>query len=258
MRSEFVWYDLVTTDLDAAKAFYQSVIGWRAEDAGHPDMTYILLGIEGHKTHVSGMMSLTEEMRAENVPPHWMGYVYTDDVDAKVADFKAEGGSVLLEPHDIPCVGRFAVLTDPQGAAISIFKPIPPEGGMPEFPPTGTTGTFAWRELYTSDAPAAIAFYGKVFGWSETNAMDMGPMGKYHLFSAGGEDLGGMMNKPDDMPVSAWGYYIQVDGLGAAIERVKAGGGQLLNGPMDVPDGAVVANCLDPQGAYFSLVSMTR
>lgn len=258
MASEFIWYDLMTTDAEAAKAFYQDVVGWKAQDAGHPDVAYTLLGIEGYESHVCGLMQLTEDMCAQNIPPHWMGYVDVEDVDAKAAEFKAAGGNVLMEPHDIQGVGRFAVVSDPQGAAISVFTPIPPEGGMPEFPPRGTPGTAAWRELYTSDPEAAVTFYGKMFGWKPSQEVDMGPMGKYHLFAGDSDDLGGMMRMPDGMPTPAWSYYFQVDGLNAAIERVKAGGGQLLNGPMDVPDGAVVAQFLDPQGAYFCLVSMKR
>lgn len=258
MKHEFIWYDLLTTDTEAAKTFYMDVAGWTAQDAGNPDIAYTLFGIEGYRSHVGGMMALTDEMCAQNIPPHWMGYVYVDDVDGKAADFKSEGGAVLMEPHEIPGVGRFAVLADPQGAAISVFNPIPPEGGMPEMPPQNAPGTFVWRELYARDAPAALDFYAKMFGWNETAKIDMGPMGNYHLFGGDDGDIGGTMKKPDEMPVPAWSYYIQVDGLNAAIERVKAGGGQLLNGPMDVPDGAVVAQCLDPQGAFFCLASMKR
>ncbi|MAM09642.1 MAG: glyoxalase [Rhizobiaceae bacterium] len=258
MSSEFVWYELLTTDTAAAEAFYKDVIGWSARDGGMPDFSYTLFCVSGFETYAAGMMALNEEMLARNVPPNWSGYVYVEDVDAKAAAFAAEGGSINVPAMDIPSVGRFAVVSDPQGAVICLFNPIMPEGGMPEAPPARTPGTFGWCELYTSDAEAAVAFYEKMFGWKETSTMDMGPMGKYHLFGPGEEPIGGIMKKPDDMPVSAWAYYIYVDGLDAAIERVKNDGGQLLNGPMDVPDGAVIAQCLDPQGAYFCLVSDSR
>ncbi|AJY46016.1 VOC family protein [Martelella endophytica] len=257
MSSDFIWYELLTPDTAAAETFYKSVIGWEAKDSGVADVSYTLFSVSGYDTYAAGMMALNEDMLARKVPPNWSGYVYAEEVDAKAAEFVAEGGSINVPPMDIPSVGRFAVVADPQGAVICLMNPIPPEGGMPEAPPAGSPGTFAWRELYATDAPAAVAFYEKVFGWKESAAMDMGPMGKYHLFGLGEDDMGGIMKKPDEMPMSAWGYYIAVDGLNAAIERVKAGGGQLLNGPMDVPGGAVVAQCLDPQGAFFCLVSNT-
>jgi hypothetical protein len=88
--------------------------------------------------------------------------------------------------------------------------------------------------------------------------MPMGPMGTYRIFGADGVQMGGMMNKPDNVASSVWGFYINVDGLDAAVERVKAGGGEVLNGPMEVPGGSWIVQCRDPQGASFNLVSPTR
>ena len=107
----------------------------------------------------------------------------------------------------------------------------------------------------TTDAPAALQFYQKMFGWQPTEAMDMGPMGKYHMFGRHLGPLGGMMNKSPEMAQVPpnWGLYFRVADLDAAVARVKTGGGQILNGPMEVPGGDRIVNCLDPQGAAFSL-----
>ena len=105
------------------------------------------------------------------------------------------------------------------------------------------------------DAPAAMKFYEELFGWQPGEAMDMGEMGKYHVFNRGARMMGGMMNKPPAMAQVPpnWGIYFMVPDINAAVERVKANGGQILNGPIQVPGGSWIVNALDPQGAAFSL-----
>ena len=124
-------------------------------------------------------------------------------------------------------------------------------------PPTSEPqiGDASWHELYTTDAEAAMKFYTGLFGWQPTESMDMGPMGKYHMFARGSAFGGGMMNKPKEMAQVPphWRFYFRVPDVHAAAERVKKNGGQVLNGPMEVPGGDWVVNCMDPQGAAFSL-----
>jgi len=154
---------------------------------------------------------------------------------------------------DIPEVGRFAVISDPQGAAIAIFTPkgdAPGHDGMPN------VGEFSWHELTTTDHERAYAFYQKLFGWDQTDAVDMGDAGVYQMYGRGGVPLGGMWTKPADLPMPPnWLYYIRVPNADEAAERVKALGGQVLNGPMDVPGGDRIAQCMDPQGAAFAVHS---
>jgi predicted enzyme related to lactoylglutathione lyase len=115
-------------------------------------------------------------------------------------------------------------------------------------------GDAAWHELYTTDAKAAMNVYSELFGWTPDDAFDMGPMGKYYMFRRA-HRLGGMMNKPTDMATvpNNWGIYFRVPDINAGAEKVKANGGQVLNGPMEVPGGEQIVNALDPQGAAFSL-----
>jgi predicted enzyme related to lactoylglutathione lyase len=122
----------------------------------------------------------------------------------------------------------------------------------------GTPGTAGWRELYAGDREASFAFYAKLLGWTKADALDMGPMGVYQLLARNGEVFGGMMSKPPQVPVPCWVYYFNVDAIDAAVERVKAGGGQVLNGPMQVPGGSWIIQCLDPQRAMFCLVAQRR
>jgi predicted enzyme related to lactoylglutathione lyase len=250
VQGAFVWYDLMTTDRAAAEAFYHSVVGWGARDSGMPGVNYTLF--TAAERPVVGLMDLPHDAREMGVPPCWTGYVAVSDVDAAAAAMQASGGQMRKGPDDIPGVGRFAVVADPQGAVLCIFKG---EGDVMEPPPAETPGHVGWHELMTSDLEAGFAFYAKHFGWSKADAMDMGEMGPYQMFAHDGAAIGGMMTRPPYVPVSYWGYYFNVPDIKAAIEKVTEGGGQNLHGPIQVPTGSWIAQCRDPQGAFFSLVA---
>ena len=179
--------------------------------------------------------------------------MYVDDVDAAAQAIEAKGGKVYKQPEDIPGYGRFAVVADPHNAIFNIMTPIGTDSAPP---PVGTPGTAAWHELYAGDLETDFAFYASMFGWEKRDAVDMGPMGIYQLFATvpGGEAVGGMMAKMADMPQPFWTYYFYTKDVRAAVERVKERGGQVLNGPMEVPGGDWIIQALDPQGAMFGLV----
>jgi uncharacterized protein len=250
----FVWYELMTSDAQAAQAFYTQVVGWSAKDAGMPGMAYTLCSVG--TAMVSGMMAITPEMRAMGVKPGWSGYVSVDDVDGYARRVKAEGGAVHQPPEDIPGVGRFAVVADPQGAVFVLFKSN--DRAAPTPAARGTPGTIGWHELNAADGAAAFAFYAKLFGWTPTRALDMGPLGSYQMFATGGAEVGGMMTKTSDMPMPCWLYYIWVDAIDAAMVRVTQNGGKVLMGPHEVPGDDWILQCLDPQGAMFALVAPKR
>ena len=120
-------------------------------------------------------------------------------------------------------------------------------------------GLVSWHELYAGNGQAAaFRFYSDQFGWETLERMDMGAMGEYRIFGEGGVPMGGMMDKPADTPAAAWAFYVNVDGLDAAIARIQAHGGQVLMGPHEVPGGSWIVQALDPQGANFALVSTRR
>ena len=246
----FVWYELSTTSMAAARAFYSAVLGWATDDAPMPGMPYIIGKAGG--APVAGIMDLPPHLRQAGVPPHWNAYLACADVDATAKAMQADGAVVHLAPTDIPQVGRFAVMADPAGAAFMLFKPLPSDAPQPVRHAPGTVG---WHELYTSDVPGALAFYGKYFGLKKLQTHDMGDMGPYEIFGIGDEPLGGMMNRPPQVPVSVWNFVFTVSDINDAVARVKASGGQILMGPMEVPGGQKVANCLDPQGAAFAVVT---
>ncbi len=115
-------------------------------------------------------------------------------------------------------------------------------------------GEFSWHELAASNYETAFDFYSDLFGWTKTDSFDMGEMGMYQMYGRNGMSLGGMYNKPADMPAPPhWLLYVRVDDIDKAVEAIKEAGGQILNGPMDVPDGDRIAQCMDPEGAAFAI-----
>lgn len=249
-RGRFVWYELMTTDTDAAKRFYGDVVGWSSAPFEGAPMPYTMWQ-RGEKP-IGGLMELPAEARKGGVPPHWLAYVSTPDVDATVERAKKLGGQVIMGPDEIPNVGRFAVLKDPQGAAFALHSSNtqPGEEGDPEI------GDISWHELATTNHEKAFDFYADLFGWEKSEAMDMGEAGTYQMYGRNGRMYGGMYNKSSDMPgPPLWTLYAQVPSADEAAERVKKSGGQVVNGPMDVPGGGRIAQCIDPQGAMFAVHS---
>jgi predicted enzyme related to lactoylglutathione lyase len=250
-HGRFIWYELITTDPKAAQSFYGDVVGWTFEDMTSGDMTYTVASAGGNG--VAGLMLIPPEAKAMGAGPHWSGYVYVDDCDAAADKIKSLGGAVIRPPDDIPNIGRFAVVADPHGAVFEIMKPTPMDTARPKMP-AGTVGHTDWHELYAGELDPAFAFYAEMFGWKKDDAMDMGPMGQYLLFSNQDGQVGGMMKKPEQIPRPGWLYYTQVGDIDAATERVKTGGGQVVNGPMEVPGGSWIIQGVDPQRAMFALV----
>jgi hypothetical protein len=251
LHGRFAWYELRTTDAEAAEGFYTRVVGW----GSHPD-----LGPETRYTTwtandepVGGLVELADEAAAGGVLPGWMLYVAVEDIDATIRQAQALGGRLEAGPSDVPDDGRFAVLSDPQGAVFSILQPSDPGRFEPETIPAPLE--ISWRELATTDREAATEFYCALFGWQRQDAVDMGaPVGVYQEFGRPGLPLGGIYTKPHDAPSPArWLIYAKVPDLEASLAAATAGGGTILAGPTETPGGDRIAEILDPQGATFAL-----
>jgi uncharacterized protein len=250
LRGRFVWHELMANDVKSAAAFYTKVAGWKPrawqEDASY---TELLAGKRG----AAGLMKLPDDAKAMGAPPSWLMYVGTPDVDAAAREAASLGGKVLKAPADIPTVGRFAVLQDPQGAVFAAFTP---KGATtPDAP--AAVGQFSWHELATTDAAGAVTFYKNLFGWDKTSEFPMGPGSVYHLISIEGRQQAGMFDKPKEMPgPPAWLSYIRVPDAKKSAEAIKKAGGTVINGPMEVPGGDWITQALDPQGVMFAVHSL--
>lgn len=248
IRGRFLWYELLTTDPAAAKAYYPKITGWGTQEWTGLETPYSMWTV-GERP-VGGLMELPPDAKRAGAPSHWIAYVGTPDVDATLKAAEGRGATRCAGPMDIPGVGRMAVLQDPQQAMFAIYTPADdpgPESALGD-------GDVTWHELATTDLDAAWDFYSGLFGWRKAEAVDMGPAGTYQLYGRGGADLGGIYKKLPETPFpSHWQLYVRVPDVNAAAARVKAGGGQVLNGPMEVPGGDWIVNAMDPQGATFSL-----
>ncbi len=251
LRGRFLWYELQTTDPRAAQAFYTKLLGWGTETWNGPGMSYVMW--KRGDVPIGGVMELPEAARRAGTPSHWLAYIGTPDVDATVAQAQRAGAKVYVAPQDIPTQGRFAVLADPHGAVFAVYKPLrePRPAASPQ------PGDCSWHELAAGDEREAWQFYSSLFGWVKHGpGHDMGPLGTYQEYQLPGMPfpLGGVYKKPADMPAPPhFQLYFRVDDVGRRAEQVKAQGGQVLNGPMEVPGGDFIVNCLDPQGASFSM-----
>ena len=243
----FTWYELITTDTAGAQAFYTAVMGWGAEDAPTAGLSYALF--TAGKTSVGGLMDLPEEAIKKGATPRWMGYVSVNDIDVTADRIKRLGGAVYVPPTNSN-IGRISVVADPQGATLALVKGLNPGGQRPA--DLAKPGRVGWHELLAADREQAFSFYSDLFGWQKTGAeVDLTDI--YQLFSAGGQTIGGIFNKRPEDPIPFWLFYFNIGDIDAAVERVKAAGGQVFKGLVELPAGGWIARCRDPQGAAFAL-----
>ena len=252
----FVWYELLTKDAEAAKAFYGEVFGWTTQPFGEGEKPYAIW--HAGETPIGGVMEIQPEHEGSGVAPLWWAHVSVDDVDASARQAEALGGKILTPATEIPEVGRFAVVTDPQGALISLFKgngdPMPPRDQM-------MLGSVGWHELNTTDHASAWKFYSELFGWKPTTSLDMGDWGAYFMFRHPDDpedrSAGGMFDSAKHTEMDPkWLYYVNAAEMAPTIERITALGGKVVVEPTEVPGGGRAAQALDPQGVHFALFAM--
>ncbi|HTW97543.1 MAG TPA: VOC family protein [Acidimicrobiales bacterium] len=240
------WVDLASRDVEAAAGFYAGLFGWEIQELGPDAGGYRMASKNGKLAAGLG------PVMNEGQPAAWSTYICVADADAAVASASQAGAQVAMQPMDVFEAGRMAVLTDPTGAFVSLWQPRTHIGaGLANEP-----GAFSWNELDTRDTAAAEAFYSAVFGWTP-HKLDMGGMA-YTEWQLDGRPIGGMTAMPPQVPPavpSFWLVYFAVEDCDAAVDTVKAGGGSVAMGPMDLPVGrlAVVA---DAEGAPFAVIKL--
>ena len=250
-----IWYELITGDAAVAKAFYSGIVGWTITEFSPVEgaLPYTIWNANG-----VGIGGLVERADAPGGPT-WLAYFHVADVDAKVAANTAAGGTTQMGPVDLPGVGRIALIADPQGVPLYLMTP---DAAMGDQESTAFSATLpmrcAWNELTTLDTSTALPFYGDLLGLVSTEAMSMGPMGDYLFLDAGDSRIGAMMNRSAPEQPVKWSFYFRVADVDAAVEQVKAGGGTVIMGPMDVPGGERIVIAVDPTGASVGFVSGIR
>jgi predicted enzyme related to lactoylglutathione lyase len=248
----FTWYELLTTDVAAARAFYVDVVGWSARDASTADFPYEIFSADA--TSLAGVLQLPEDARKMGATPRWMGYVDVEDVDFTAGMVKRLGGAVYVPPTNSN-IGRIAVVADPQTATIGLVQGL--ALGHEKSVELDAPGMVGWHELLATDWANAFTFYRQLFGWQKAE-VEPDPAEPYQVLSVGGQTIGGIFTKRPIEPVPYWLYYFNVEDIDAAAERVKKAGGRVLEGPIEVPEGGWILRCIDPQGAIFALQGNSR
>jgi hypothetical protein len=254
MHGQFVWYDLMTSDPAAAQRYYPPITGWKTQkfEQSSPDMPYTMWTVDGEP--VGGVAQITQEQAAMGVKPSWLPSVHVNNIDESTRKVTSLGGKVVHGPNAIPDMGRYAIISDPQGATIALYQPNGPTRG---FDGTPSIGRFSWNELMTTDYKRAFDFYRQLFGWEQTGeAMDMGGGNMYLMYGMKGKMFGGIFNRDaanmPNMPPN-WLPYVYVKDIKQTVDAATRAGGKLGRGPMDIPGGGMIAILADPPGARFAL-----
>ena len=255
----FIWYELMTSDANAAARFYGAVTGWKIADKPDPNgqgLDYRQI-VRDDGGSAGGVMQLTADMQAQGAWPAWVAYLHVRNVDAAVQAIVADGGRALMPKMTLP-VGEIAMVADPMGAPFYVMTPVPPPGK-----PDAVSDVFdparpqhvRWNELLSPDVERARAFYGRHFGFQFSETMPMGPpAGDYHFIDYGGLRVGGLMKPMENTQPAGWTFYFGVTSASAAKRNIEAGGGQVQMDLHQVPGGDWVLVATDPQGARFGIV----
>lgn len=250
---EFCWVDLATPDAEKSASFYGELMGWEFEPADVPDDVDV--GGYGNFTYEGKPVAGMGRIMQEGQPPAWSSYVKVGDSGATAAMVKEAGGTVVVEPLDIPGgVGRMTVFQDAEGAFISTWEPGSHRGAEL----VNVIGSWSWSNLLSRDLEVAKRFYGDVFGWDVTANPEAPPdiLNWQMEGQRWPEGLGGLMRMPPEVPAEVppfWEVYLLVSDLDRAIEHTEAAGGRVVVGPIDIPI-ARLASLIDPEGAAFSLM----
>jgi uncharacterized protein len=239
-QGTFSWTDLSTPDAQASKDFYGGLLDWDYEDNPVPDGGVYVMARRGGRA--AAAMFETAERH-----PAWASYITVEDVDATTARARELGANVFAEPFDVMEVGRMSTIQDPTGAVFCLWQPRTSIGAEVVNGP----GALTLNQLNSSDPEAAERFYGELFGWRFQQMGDA--QTPYWGIYRGDQVNGGMMPLPEDAPApSHWLVYFGIEDLDAAVQRIRASGGTVMVGPMEVPGGHIVV-AQDPQGAVFAL-----
>ena len=243
----FCWLELGTSNRNAAKKFYSSLLGWTGEDMPMgPDMTYTIFRVGGKD--VCGAYDLMKDQIEAHLSPHFMPYIKVVSADASAARAVQLGAQQMVPPSDIPNVGRFAVFQDPTGAHLSIFQP----GQHRGFQNFGEVGALCWADLNSSNPEKAAKFYADWLGWTYETGKD----GYRHILNGSKEDMiGGIpphMHAPPGTP-SHWLSYFHVSDCKAAGAKAAQLGASTIMPANLMGDVGTIAVIADPQGAVFAL-----
>lgn len=252
---EFCWSEIYTSNVDAAKSFYGDALGWTFDSMKMGDMPpYLMFHVQGKAQ--GGMCELMDDHKKNNVPPHWLNFIYAEDVKATTEKAISLGGKALVGPMSIGEAGDMAVIASPSGESFALWKS---QNNSKDEPEQYSVGKIGWRELLTHDVQKSKDFYKNLFGYTIKES-DMGPMGMYYEFQIEGETVSGMMAMPQeaDHAPSHWGIYFNTDNHDETAQKIQNLKGEQISKTLDVPEVGRMSVVKDPQGAYFNIIQFER
>lgn len=242
---DICWINVVTTELDSAKGYFERLFGWTYGD-GIPGGNIILVG------NLPAGAIMDQAMCPPGVPAVIGIMIKVENADATVARVNELGGHA--EPaFDVMDNGRMAECTDPNGCFFAIWQPLSKDSAECD---TQAHGAPTWFETLTVDLDASVEFYTRLFGW-KASVQNPDPCAKYVVFENDGIAIAGAMKLPADKVGKVpphWGTYFAVTDADAAAARSAELGGPLCLGPLDIPNVGRFALLKSPQGVSFHVI----
>jgi predicted enzyme related to lactoylglutathione lyase len=250
----FCWWELSTNDAAAAKSFYSNLFGWTPFDVPLSNGgVYTMLKVDGKDVAALHDMSVNE-MNEKGIPPHWLSYIASSNVEETAQKVTANGGTLIVPPMDVMEQGRMLVLQDPTGAVVGVWESQAHKGAGH----MNKVGGVIWNELTTSNTAVAGEFYRNTFGWTSVD-QQMGDM-TYTMFNQGENSIAGMMQIDPawgEVP-SNWMPYFWVADCDASVAQARELGAKVVMEPMEVEGVGRMCLLQDPQGAHFSIIKMAE
>ena len=240
-HGRFVWFELMTKDVEGARSFYPETLPWRIEPMTMQNGSEYNL-IKAGDVEVGGLLSPEAE-----VPTAWVSYVSVPDVDATANKIKAAGGATHMEAFDVPGVGRMQPVSDAQGGMFCLYKA---ESGDP--PRAEGPGSLHWNELWTQDPQASLAFYEGVLGY--THEEFPMPQGTYYVLNDGDEARGGIIKAPSPDIPTMWLQYVEVEDCDATLDRAQQNGATIVGPPRDAEGVGRFGMFRDPLGGMLGVI----
>ena len=250
LQGEFVWHDLLTSEVGQSLAFYGKAVGLNFNEDASGYQTAMAQGFE-----MGGIMKAPDYL--EKMPPFWSGYISAPSAEAACQAVARHGGVIFREPWGIGGLLRMAVVADPTGGFFNILEGTSDQQ-HPPLPPRGAVGSVGWNELHTDDCEVALDFYCSLFGWTRGGTRELDGGGLCHMFKIRGKIAGGMRQRAPAMKRPMWRYYFVTNDLDAAVDCITEEGGRPDTSAFELANGQWGLPATDPQGGSFQLMSAKR
>jgi len=241
---KFIWRDLMTDDIDAAKKFYSGLFGWSYVDTENGNKNYTIVMHEGKP--IAGMFRL-QDVKKEQKYSQWISYVSVADMNQAINYTKKSGGTIYREPFELPNRGTVAYVFDSQNAVLAFVKSSSgdPQDGEPIY------NSWLWTELWTNNIENSNNFYTELFGYNVKKFLTAGE-NLYYVFQNESKPRAGMIKIPFENVKPHWMPYIAVKDPSEMIKKVEQLGGTVHLGIDEIAsrDAAILA---DPSGAVFTI-----